>query len=142
MALPSKLKNLNIFENGLSFIGMATSVTPPKLTRKMEDYRGGGMNAPIKVDMGMEGLVLEFSCGGLMPDIFTSFGAPWHDATQLRFAGAYQRDDTGDVDAVEIIVSGRYSEIDMGDAKAGDDTEHKFKCELSYYELIINGRQL
>lgn len=142
MALPSKLKNMNIFENGRSYLGQATSVTLPKLTRKMEDFRAGGMNAPLKVDMGMEGLVLEFSCGGFMVDTFATFGSARHDATQLRFAGAYQADDTGAVDAVEVVVAGRYSEIDMGDSKAGDDTEHKYKAELSYYELTINGRQL
>jgi P2 family phage contractile tail tube protein len=142
MALPRKLKNLNVFENGLSYLGQVTSVTLPKLTRKMEDFRGGGMNAPLKVDMGMEGLALEFTCGGFMADVFASFGSARHDATQLRFAGAYQRDDTGEVDAVEVTFAGRYSEIDMGDSKPGDDTEHKYKVELSYYQLTINGRQL
>jgi P2 family phage contractile tail tube protein len=142
MALPRKLKNMNIFANGLSYIGQATSVTVPKLTRKMEDYRGAGMNAPVKIDMGMEGLVLEFSCGGFMVDALAAFGATRHDATQLRFVGSYQRDDTGDVDAVEITVRGRYSEIDMGDAKPGDDTEHKFKAELSFYRLEVAGREV
>ena len=142
MALPRKLKSMNIFADGLSYIGQATAVTLPKLTRKMEDFRGAGMNAPVKVDMGMEGLVLEFSCGGFMVDALAAFGAARHDATQLRFAGAYQRDDTGDVDAVEVTVRGRYSEIDMGDAKPGDDTEHKFKAELSYYRLEVAGREV
>lgn len=141
MALPRKLKSMNIFANGASWIGQATSVTLPPLTRKMEDYRGGGMNAPIKIDMGMEGLVLEFSAGGFMVDALADFGVTRHDATQLRFVGAYQRDDTGEVDAVEITVRGRYSEIDMGDAKPGDDTEHKFKAELSYYRLEVAGRE-
>lgn len=141
MALPRKLKSMNIFANGVSYIGQATSVTLPKLTRKMEDFRGAGMNAPIKVDMGMEGLVLEFSTGGFMADALGQLGSARHDATLLRFAGAYQRDDTGDVDAVEVTVSGRYSEIDMGDAKPGDDTEHKFKCEVSTYTLTINGAE-
>lgn len=142
MALPRKLKSMNIFADGLSYIGQATAVTLPKLTRKMEDFRGAGMNAPVKVDMGMEGLVLEFTCGGFMVDALAAFGAARHDATQLRFAGAYQRDDTGDVDAVEVTVRGRYSEIDMGDAKPGDDTEHKFKAELSYYRLEVAGREV
>jgi uncharacterized protein len=142
MALPRKLKSMNIFADGLSYIGQATAVTLPKLTRKMEDFRGAGMNAPVKVDMGMEGLVLEFTCGGFMVDALAGFGAARHDATQLRFAGAYQRDDTGDVDAVEVTVRGRYSEIDMGDAKPGDDTEHKFKAELSYYRLEVAGREV
>ena len=51
MSLPRKLKNMNLFNEGESYLGEIKTVVLPKLTRKMEDYRGGGMNAPIKVDM-------------------------------------------------------------------------------------------
>ena len=52
MALPSKLKNMNYFNEGNSYLGQIKTVTLPKLTRKTEDYRGGGMNATVKVDLG------------------------------------------------------------------------------------------
>jgi P2 family phage contractile tail tube protein len=142
MALPSKLKNLNVFNNGASYLGQVTSVTLPKLTRKMEDYRAGGMSAPVKIDHGLEPLEIEVKCGGLMRDAISQFGATQVDAVMLRFAGAYQRDDSGEVDAVEIIVRGRWSEIDMGEAKAGEDTEHTLKAALSYYQLTINGAEV
>ncbi|WP_181015454.1 phage major tail tube protein, partial [Pseudomonas amygdali] len=35
------------------------------------------------------------------------YGATRHNAVQLRFAGAYQRDDTAEVDAVAVVVRGR-----------------------------------
>ncbi len=60
----------------------------------------------------------------------------------LRFAGAYQRDDTGEVDAIEVVVRGRHQEIDQGKAKPGDDTEFKFKTVASYYKVSINGAVL
>ncbi len=67
MSLPRKLKNMNLFNEGQSYLGEIKTVVLPKLTRKMEDYRGGGMNAPLKIDMGMgdDGLVLESTFGGL-----------------------------------------------------------------------------
>ncbi|MBJ9626117.1 phage major tail tube protein, partial [Burkholderia multivorans] len=34
MALPSKLKNFNVFEDGTSFVGEVTEIQLPKLTRK------------------------------------------------------------------------------------------------------------
>lgn len=142
MALPRKLKNLNLFNDGNTYIGQIAEVTLPKLTRKMEDWRGGGMNAPIKIDQGMEGIELEAVCGGFMRDVFAQFGIARHDGVMLRFAGAYQRDDTGHVDAVEIVVRGRHEEIEAGKAKAGDDTEFKFKTVASYYKLSINGEIL
>ncbi|WP_374248059.1 phage major tail tube protein [Thermomonas sp.] len=142
MALPRKLKNLNLFNDGQTYIGQVGEVTLPKLTRKMEDWRGGGMNAPIKIDQGMEGLEFEVVCGGLMRDVFAQFGIARHDGVMLRFAGAYQRDDTGQVDAVEVVVRGRHEEIEAGKAKAGDDTEFKFKTVASYYKLSVNGQTL
>ena len=142
MALPRKLKNLNLFNDGVTYIGQVGEVTLPKLTRKMEDWRGGGMNAPIKIDLGAEGLELEAQCGGLMRDVFLQYGIARHDGVMLRFAGAYQRDDTGRVDAVEVVVRGRHEEIEPGKAKAGDDTEFKFKTSCSYYKLVVNGETL
>ena len=53
MALPRKLKNINLFNDGNSYLGVAKSVTLPPLARKMEGYRGGGMNGTVKADLGM-----------------------------------------------------------------------------------------
>ena len=60
----------------------------------------------------------------------------------LRFNGAYQRDDTEEVDAVEIVCRGRVSEIDEGNSKSGDDTEHTYKLSLTYYKKTVNGTDL
>lgn len=139
MALPRKLKNFNLFVDGISFVGQAVEIQLPKLSRKVEEYRGGGMNGPIEVDLGGEKLEIEHSYGGLMKEILLQYGATRADAVLLRFAGAYQRDDTGDVDAVEVTVRGRHQEIDPGKAKGGDDTEFKVKSSLTYYKLSING---
>ncbi|MGL6112681.1 MAG: phage major tail tube protein [Rubrivivax sp.] len=142
MALPRKLKNMNVFYNGENFIGQAAEVTLPKLARKMEAWRGGGMTGEVKIDMGMEALELEATYGGLMAEMYRDFGIAKIDGVMLRFAGAYQRDDTDAVDAVEIVMRGRHEEIDPGNAKAGDDTSFKVKSALSYYKLSINNETL
>lgn len=139
MALPNKLKNFNVFVDGRNYLGKCIEVGLPKLGRKMEDYRAGGMNGPVKVDQGSKELEIEHTYGGHMRDIFKSYGISRADGVMLRFAGAYQRDDTGDVDAVEIVVRGRHEEIDSGNAKAGDDTKLKVKSPLTYYKLTVNG---
>ncbi|STQ46103.1 phage major tail tube protein [Ewingella americana] len=36
MALPKKLKYLNLFNDGNSYLGVVSSLTLPKLTRKLE----------------------------------------------------------------------------------------------------------
>ena len=142
MALPRKLKSFNVFYNGEEWFGQATEITLPKLSRKFEDYRGAGMPGAVQIDMGMEKLELEHSYGGMMNTIIKDFGIAKIDGVLLRFVGAYQRDDTGEVDAVEITVRGRHQEIDSGSAKAGDDSEFKVKSALTYYKYVSNGKTL
>lgn len=139
MAFASKLKDMMLFNAGRSYIGQVSTVTLPKLTRKLEEWRGAGMDMPIKVDMGGEAMDLEFTCGGPMRDVLEQFGVMKASAGMLRFAGAYQDDSTGKTTAVEVTARGRYEEIDMGDAKIGEDTEFKAKMSLSYYRLDWNG---
>ncbi|MGO1072701.1 phage major tail tube protein [Lysobacter sp. CA199] len=139
MALPRKCKHFNLFGDGESWIGQVLEVKLPTLSRAMEDYRGGGMGGPVKIDLGQEALELEAKFGGMMRSVLRQYASSRHDGLLYRFAGSYQRDDSGAVDAVEIVVRGRHSEIDMGSAKSGDDTEFTVKMALSYYKLSING---
>ncbi|WP_269503742.1 phage major tail tube protein [Burkholderia sp. IMCC1007] len=142
MALPSKLKNFNVFEDGVSFVGQVQEVQLPKLSRKMEAYRGGGMNGEVDIDLGSEKLELGLTMGGFMKEMFNTWGTSKIDGVTVRFAGAYQRDDTGDVDSIEVYVRGRYKEIDPGKAKAGDNADQTGTMSLAYYRLVQNGETL
>lgn len=139
MSLPRVLKNFIVFNDGNAYLGEVPEATPPKLSRKMEDYRAGGMNGPIGIDLGMEAMEFEWTAAGYMKSLLTQWGAPTHDAVLLRFNGAIQADDTGEVQALEIVMRGRHKEIDSGNAKAGEKTEIKVKSSLSYYKLVIDG---
>lgn len=142
MGLPRKLKNFNVFNNAKSFMGLVPELTLPKLSRKMEEYRAGGMTGPISVDFGNEALTLEWTTGGLVVEALKQYGATTHNAVQLRFSGAYQDDDTGDVSAVDVVVRGRHKEIDMGTAKTADDTNHKYSTAASYYKLMVDNQDV
>lgn len=141
MALPRKLKHMNLFNEGESYMGVASSVTLPKLTRKLEAWRGAGMDGPAKVDLGMgdDGIQLEWTLGGLDLTAIKQYGAVSANGVGLRFAGSYQQDDTGDTVPVEVVVRGRHEEIDMGEGKPGEDTEHKIVTACSYYKLTVDG---
>jgi len=75
-----------------------------------------------------------------MRQVLRQYGAIRHNGVQLRFAGAYQSEDSDAVDSVEIVLRGRHSEIDAGTGKVGEDTEFSVKTSVSYYKLTINGR--
>lgn len=138
MGLPVKLKNFNFSVDGTSYLGETTEVTQPKLAMQLEDYRAGGMIAPVGINMGLEKLEMEFKIGGHETDLIKLFGGSIN-SNVFRFNGAYQHDDDDSVDAVEIVARGRIIEIDEGSSKAGDDTEHSYKVALTYYKLTVNG---
>ena len=139
MALPRKLKYLNMFNDGLSYMGVVESVTLPKLTRKLEKYRGGGMPGSVSVDLGLDddALALEWTVGGL-PDaaLWAQYASPGADSVPLRFTGSYQRDDTGEISAVEIVMRGRHKEFE------GESGTTKMSTECAYYQLTIDGKEI
>lgn len=141
MALPHKLKNFNFSVDGTSYLGETNEVTQPKLALKLEAYRAGGMQGEVDVNQGIEKLELEFKMGGHEPNLIALFGGSI-SGNLFRFQGAYQRDDTDEVDAVELVCRGRLSEIDEGSSKAGDDTEHSYKASLTYYKKVVNGKDI
>lgn len=144
MALPRKLKNLNLFNDANSYVGVVKSITLPPLGRKMESYRGGGMNGPVKADLGFsdDGIQFEWKTGGLDLIALRQFGAVNASGVALRFAGAFQQDDTGDVSAVEVVMRGRHESIEMGDNQPGEDTEHSITTTCSYYKLIVDNEEI
>ena len=142
MALPNSLKNFNVYVDGVSFAGVAEELKLPKLTRKMEEYRGAGMDGPVQIDLGQEKIEIEVTCSGFVVDAFKAYGSTKVNAVMLRFSGGYQRDDSADVIAVDIVVRGRYSEIDPGNAKSSDPGKATLKLALSYYKITVDSKDL
>lgn len=142
MALPKKLKLMNLYNEGNSYLGQTGEVTLPKLGRKFENWRGGGMNGNVKVDFGLsdDAIEMTWKLGGIDPLVLKQFGAKTIGAIGLRFSGSYQKEDTDELTAVEIVIRGRHEEIDFGNAKSGDDTETTVKTIWSYYKLSIDGQ--
>lgn len=139
MALPRKLKLMNLLVDGNSYRGQVTEVTQPKLAMKLEEYRAGGMIGAVKVNLGVEPLEAQFKAGGYMVELMKQFGGSI-SGTGLRFLGAYQQDDTEEVTSIELVMRGRFGEIDSGNSKSGDDTEQSYTVPLTYYKVIVNGQ--
>ena len=136
MGFPAKLKDMNLYGDGVSWKGQIAELTLPKLALKMQDFRGGGMIGDVSIGMGLEKIEFEFKAGGLLLEPLGSFGSPLVDAAQLRFAGAYQDDSAGTVHVADVTARGQYSEVDFGNQKMGDDTETTYKMACSYYKLV------
>lgn len=141
MALPHKLKSMNLFNDGDNWIGIVEEITLPKITRILEVYRGAGMQGAANIRMGLDDGALdsEITLGGMEAQIYKLWGITEIDGVMLRFAGAYQREDSGEVTACEVVLRGFLSEIDAGNAKQGENTQVKFSFKATYYKLIWHG---
>ena len=138
--LPKTLKNFNLFIEGVGYSGIAEELTLPKLTRKMEEYRGGGMHGPVEIDLGMEKLEMEFTLREYSQEVLNYWGVSDKAGLGLRFLGAAVRDnDAAETDSIEIVVRGRWRELDFDTVKAGEMNSLKVAVAASYYKYIVNG---
>ncbi|MDG6881062.1 phage major tail tube protein [Phocoenobacter uteri] len=142
MALPRTLKLMNVFLNGDSYYGIAKEAELPKLSSKLEDYRAGGMFTEVGINLGIEKLELTHKYAGVDEHFYTGFAEAEISKEMIRFAGSYERDDTGEVTPVEVLMRGRHQEIDGGNSKVGEIGETTIKSALTYYKLTMGGKEI
>jgi len=142
MALPRKLKDFNLFGDGNNWQGQIPSLTLPELARAVEEYRGGGMDGAVEMDMGQEIIEFAWTAGGIIAEIFTEYGTSVHDANLLRFAGSYESDETAEVIPVEVTVRGRHKTIAMGEVEGGGNNTIEVTTTCTYYKLVVNGEEI
>ncbi len=136
--LPKLIKNMTAFVDGKGYAGKVEDIGPPKLALKMEEYRAGGMDMPVDLDMGMEKMEASITFTEYSEDLFALFGLVDGNAVALTIRGARQ-DDNG-TDAVIITMRGGFKEQDPGTWKPGDKATLKAAISCRYYKLSINGQ--
>lgn len=135
--LPRTLRNFSLFVNLVGYAGKVTEVTLPTIAIATEEYRAGGLDAPVMIDMGMEALTASFTLAEYDPAILKLTGIMDQNSTALTVRGALQRN--GDTDAVAIVVNmtGSITNFDPGAFEAGSMTEASFDFQCRYYKLEI-----
>lgn len=137
--IPQTLVNMNLFVDGKGFAGQVTSITLPKVKRKTDEHRAGGMDGPVKMGMGMEMMEASFALSGMPTDALVFFGIADDTAFNGNFRGAF-KNQKGEVVAVIATFRGMLEEIDMGDWKPGEKAETKYSISPSYYKLEVDGQ--
>lgn len=140
MGLPRTLVNINGYADGQGYLGVISEFEQPKLAIATEDWRGGGMVGSVKLDKGLEPMEATVTLGGHEKALIRKFGTTSVEGVRLRLVAAYRADDGSAAQAVEIYIGGRFTEIDMGKDKPGDQTEHKYTAPLAYYRRVVDGR--
>lgn len=134
MAARDVRKNFNLFIDGRGYAGQVEEFNAPKLALKTEEFRGGGMDAPIELTMGLEKLECDFSLVSYDRSALAAFGVKEGQWVPFVMREALESLD-GTVTAVVHTMRGKVREIDPGTSKAGDKPSLKLSVALSYYKL-------
>jgi P2 family phage contractile tail tube protein len=138
MALENILRNFNLFIDGRGFAGSVEEISLPKLTLKTDEFRNGGMDAPVKIELGLEALECSFTLTKYDPETLKLFGLAPGNSKPLTFRGSVISEDGTEIPVV-INITGFITELDFGSWKAGDKATLKGTVAVRYYKHTING---
>ena len=144
ITVPHTLKNFNLYiakpgVDQASYAGLITELTLPKLSIKTEEFRAGGMDASIPIEVGMESLRCDFSLAEYNIATLNLFSF-FDYATSLTFRGAFTNGEA--VQATVIKLNGAIKENDFGSWKLGSLVTFKVSFVATYYELTINDKEI
>ena len=138
--VPRVLKNFSLFVDGRGLAGTVSTLTLPTLTTKMEEFRGGGMDAPVEIDMGMEKLEASFELFDYEENVLGLYGLADGAATQLTARGALRRDGEAAV-AMVVNMTGVIKAMEPGDWQAGEQTTMTCQVALRYLKITVGGTE-
>ncbi|MFT4327273.1 MAG: phage major tail tube protein [Wolbachia pipientis] len=138
--LPKILKNFTAFVDGRGYAGRIDEISLPKLAIKTEEYRGGGMDIPISIDIGMEKLEAELTFAEYDSELFRLFGLINNNAVSLTLRGGLQANN--EAESVVVNLRGLFKELDCGSWKPAEKATLKCTVAANYYKLTIDGKEL
>lgn len=135
--LPRVLKNFTAYIDGRGYIGRIESCKLPDLQVNAAEYRGGGMDASVDLDMGMNKLEVQLVLAEYDPNAVKLFGLFAAD-TPVVLRGAIQRQ--GEV-AVPVVLrmQGGVKQIGRDDWETGKNSKMTLTVSCNIYQEIIAG---
>jgi len=135
------LKNFNLFVDGRGYAGQILEYSPPDLTIATEDFRAGGMDAPVAVEMGQEGLETSFQLSAYDADVLALWGVREGASVPLTIRGALESYDST-VKPVIHKMRGKITSLQRGTWTAGQQAPLSVSMRLDYYQETHDGRVL
>lgn len=141
MSARDVLKNLNLFVDGKGYAGQIEEYNPPDLTLTTEDFRAGGMDAPVAIEMGQEALETSFSLISYDRDVLALWGVAEGETVPLIVRGALESFD-GTVTAVRHEMRGKITSLARGTWAPGQKATLTITQRLVYYREVHDDRVL
>lgn len=135
------LKSANLVVENVGFAGNLKEVKLPDLSLKLEQFRAGGMDAPVSLDKGMEELVATFTTTKQCEETFQLFGVTNDGGVKLTVYGSLESFD-GKVTPVKVHMSGRITKIAPSAWTEGGEASTVYTVNLHYYKYIQDGKEV
>lgn len=136
--MDSILKNMNLGVDGRGYAGKVLEITKPTLTVMQEDYRAGGMDSYVGLDMGMEKMEASFVLGSYDTEVLKLWGLSPGNEVPFTIKGALQNED-GTTDQVLIQMRGKINGLDSGTWKPGEVANLTITLNPNYYKETVAG---
>lgn len=132
-------KYQGLYADGKEKIASLIEYTPPVPEILTEEYRAGGMDIAISMDMGMAAMEASFTIGE-DPDILALFGIK-EDGKKVPFfiRSHLENDVSGATKTVVEELRGLVSKIDNGTKSGGSFTATTVTIKPSYYKYEVGG---
>jgi len=142
MAAEDILKYLNLIIDGRGFAGKIEEYNPPDVVVSTEEFRAGGMDMPIDIDMGMEKMTTSFVITSYDADVLALGGIKAGGGNvQLTARGSMESLD-GSTKAVVHNMTGKIISLAPGTWGSGNKPSLTVNASLIYYRESHAGRVL
>ena len=140
MAVVNILRNINLFVDGRGYAGRVAEVELPELSVMTEEYRAGGMDAPIEIDLGLEKLECSWSMSSIDDALLKRWGLAPGSSTPVTFRAALESED-GTVTAVEVRCRGQVKTVEPGTWKPGENRRSSSRWPFAATCICRGGRR-
>jgi P2 family phage contractile tail tube protein len=146
------LRKFAVFVDGFGKIGEGENCKLPVIENVTEDFRGGGMDTPLRVDLGTTPLVMEFRLSSFDPQVYNKWGLYPGREIQYTIRGSLAHQD-GSPFAAIAACQGNLHKVEADNFEPARKVLHTFTVDLIYYRLtigeqpiyeidVINGRRI
>ncbi len=135
------LKNFNVFIDGRGYAGVAEEMQLPTLGLATEDFRAGGMDGTIKIEMGQEAMECTITLSGYDLATLGLWGIGEGNNVPITARGALESLD-GTVTPIVVNLSGTIRSLEPGGWKAGEKSTLQLTIDVRSYKYTQNGQAI
>ena len=140
--LPKIIKDAILSVEGQGYAGIIDNVEWPKVARKAEEYRAGGMLGPAMLALGQDAMALALQASEQTSEMIAAYGACGLAGVKFRINASAESEMNCDGHGIEAVMTGRMKEIDFGSSKPGELQKTKYTVSLATFKYSIDGRTL